>query len=399
MFPSIAMTTSNVSLLTTAKSGLGEQKAAILSQGGRESADRSDGTSARTSPPLISPGGSRAKVVYTSTITGPRSSPGAIEGGTDGLIGKGALTNKVPLAGSSPANDLQKLTCAIQSRIKQVLEKEPEPEQLKVLPLSTPDPPLPPSISLASRPHTSQPPPKSVEGICASVWMPPAVGCPPALVGPPVATALSVQSIFTDKTLTSISTERPVSTASVATFTERSVGTSTERSVGTSTERSVNTFTERSVGTSTERCVGTSAERSATSHERVVSPVERAGSGGTEKCGERAVMSSSERNVSEKTTSSSTPAACSSNSGLQRVKEEYQTDVDGVAVQERDSKRNGESKVFFFFFFCIACATTILYSCVITAVCSIYSRVCSIWEGMEELGPSRIFGACRDVLR
>eukprot|EP00731_Ephydatia_muelleri_P029058 Em0020g702a len=343
VFPSIAMTTSNVSLPTTAKSGLGEQKAAILSQGGRESADRSDGTSARTSPPLISPGGSRAKVVYTSTITGPRSSPGAIEGGTDGLIGKGALTNKVPLAGSSPANDLQKLTCAIQSRIKQVLEKEPEPEQLKVLPLSTPDPTLPPSISLASRPHTSQPPPKSVEGICTSVWMPPAVGCPPALVGPPVATAPSVQSVSTDKTLTSISTERPVSTASVATFTERSVGTSTERSVGTLTERSVGTFTERSVGTLTERCVGTSTERSVTSHERVVSPVERAGSGGAEKCGERAVTSSSERNVSERITSSSTPAACSSNSGLHRVKEEYQTDVDGVAVQERDLKRNGES--------------------------------------------------------
>lgn len=388
VFPTIAITSLASLLPTTAKSTLVEPKATILSQSGRESGAVTGGTSARTSPPLISPGGARAKVVYTSTITGPRSSPGGIEGGGDGVLVKVGSGSKVPLPVAPSASDLQQLTCTIQSRIKQVLDKEPEGSisggQEKGVSCS----PLTPT-AVPSRPLFTTVPPqlpsRVMESVCTSTWVPP-VGCPPSLVGsapptlgPPsiiasdrVVQTLSavcekglqseratsnggqtvsdrgVQSILSEVRVSSSPIERPVTTASVATFTERSVGTSTERSVGTSTERSIGTSTERSVGTSTERSVGTSTERSVASYERVVSPLDRGAPGSFERGvvtpGEKASAFVSERSANERPVHSSTPTA-PANQGLPWMKEEYRADMNGIAVSmEADTERNGESK-------------------------------------------------------
>ena len=373
VFPTIAMTTSLAPLLTTVKSTSVESKSAILSQSGRDHAATGGGTSARTSPPLVPPG-PRAKVVYTSTITGPRSSPGAVDG-MDSLSGKVMLASKVPLTVATPpaSVELQKLTCVIQSRIRQALDKEPDSalvEQQKGLgsPTSPPSPPPLPSLSHLHTPHNSQLPSKGTESSCVTTWVPP-VGCPP-LVGTPVVPTVASDKVAqtlpatldrglqlekvavgqscsdraaTAERLAPNPTERPVSTANVGTFTERSIGTSTERSVGTSTERSVGTSTERSIGMSMERSVGTSTERSvATCTERSyerggVPPLERTTQTAS---GDRVVTSTAERTNAAY---SSTPAATASS--LQVVKEEYRMGVNGVAVdRECEFEKNGESK-------------------------------------------------------
>ena len=73
----------------------------------------------------------------------------------------------------------------------------------------------------------------------------------------------------------------------------------------------------------------------------VVSPLPERGAGS-----ERAGVSGLERNADERATSGSAQAVTtgSNTAGMQHVKEECRTDVDGVAVGESDLEKTGESE-------------------------------------------------------